>query len=146
MQKKAFKTFLKQLAIVLEFDTLKPDKHGACLIIMKGSEVPLLFEYDEKVAPHTVLVSSPICGIPPGKIEEVLELSLHGNATQEETLSCKVDEEVIYLHRRFNPTIQSAELYVLIDAFVAKVLLWKEKLGNDSPQEEGKIPPSGLKV
>lgn len=124
----SFELFLQELAKVLQFSTLAPDAKGACLIIMKEGNVPLLFEYDEQLVPNTILVSCLVCQIPMERRIEVYDASLIGNASIEESLSVKPDEDLLYLHRRFHPSIQAGDLDKLLKRFLENVKLWKGKV------------------
>ena len=124
-----FQRFLNQLAEVLEFKKLKPDEHGACLLVMNETQVPLLFEYDDHLVPNSILVSSPVSGIGPGKEGEVLKQCLMLNGGLEETLSKKPDDDEIYLHRRIHPDIHAKDLDPIVHQFVETVMESKRKLG-----------------
>lgn len=123
-----FQKFLNQLAVVLEFTQLKPDKHGACLIIMKANNVPLLFEFDDQLVPNSILVSCPVTSIQYGYENVALTACLKRNELIEETLSKKPDEEQIYLHRRIHPGILSEDLKPIVDHFIETVLASKQEL------------------
>ena len=123
-----FQTFLTHLAPVLEFQDLKPDQHGACLIIMKEHNVPLLFEFDESLVPNSILLSSPVAQIEVGCEEQVHGLCLKGNEQMHNTLSKRPDEDQIYLHRRLHPDIDTEQLRPIIQQFVEHVVTWKQKL------------------
>ena len=113
---------------MLEFKKLKPDEHGACLLVMNESNVPLLFEYDDHLVPNSVLVSSPVTPIGYGKEGDVLKRCLIMNAGLEETLSKKPDEEEIYLHRRIHPDIHAKDLDPIVSQFVETVVQSKKQL------------------
>ncbi len=146
----SFKTFLLELAKVLEFSTLAPDEKGACLIIMKEGQIPFLFEYDEQLVPNTVLVSCAITSIPIERRADVYEAILKENHRIEETLSVKPDEDMVYLHRRFHPLIQAEELDTFLHSFLERVKQWKvevEQIAHRPPRSD-KIPapPTSIKV
>ena len=147
---KPFETFLLELAKVLHFPTLAPDARGACLIIMKDGNIPLLFEFDEQLVPNTVLLSSPITAIPVSHRLDVFEALLMGNSTIEDTLSAKPDEDMLYLHRRFHPEIQSSEIEQLLQTFLQTVKQWQGKVEaiSKKPPRADKMPPppSSIKV
>ncbi len=146
----AFEVFLLELAKVLQFSTLAPDAKGACLIIMKEGNIPLLFEYDEQLVPNTILLSCLVCAIPMEKRCEVYEASLIGNASIEETLSVKPDEDLLYLHRRFHPSIQASDLDKLLKRFLENVKLWKGKVDiiAKEPSRSDQLPhhPASIQV
>lgn len=123
-----FQTFLTKLAPLLEFSDLKPDQHGACLIIMKANNVPMLFEFDDSLVPNTILLSSPVAEIQPGQEAETYLTCLKGNEQMNDTLSKRPDEHHIYLHRRIHPDIQTEQMRPIIDQFVEHVVTWKQKL------------------
>lgn len=123
-----FQKFLDQLAVVLEFKELKPDSHGACLLIMKQSHVPLLFELDDQLVPNSILLSSPVTEMRAEQQVVVLNACLKKNQQMEETLSRKPDEDAIYLHRRISPDITHEELKPIINDFIAAVLKSKQDL------------------
>jgi hypothetical protein len=125
-----FEMFLSELAKVLEFSSLHPDEHGACLIIMKEGNVPLLFEFDDQLVPNTVLLSSPILSIPTTHGLTIHEALLKGNGGIEETLSVKPDDEMLYLHRRFHPQIGASEIDQLLQIFLQTLKEWKAKVQN----------------
>lgn len=143
-----FETFLLELAKVLQFTHLEPDAHGACLIIMKEGNVPLLFEFDDHLVPNTILLSSPIAHFPIEHRVDIYEVSLSGNATIEETLSVKPDEDHLYVHRRFHPEIQAADIEKLLEIFLETVKKWKgevERIVSQPPR--GKTShPSAIQV
>jgi len=145
-----FETFLLELAKVLHFSSLAPDAHGACLIIMKDGSIPLLFEFDDQLVPNTILVSSPIAALPITHHADIYEALLKGNASIEETLSVKPDEDVLYLHRRFHPDIQSAEIEQLLHFFLQNIKEWKLRIETitSQPPLSDKLPPhpSAIKV
>jgi Tir chaperone protein (CesT) family len=138
-----FETFLVELAHVLQFSTLAPDARGACLIIMKDGNIPLLFEFDEQLVPNTVLLSSPITTIPDSLRASIYEAILLGNSSIEDTLSVKPDEDMLYLHRRFHPQIQASEIEALLQNFLATAKQWQEKVKTIAaqPRREDKTPP-----
>lgn len=138
-----FETFLLELAKVLQFSTLAPDAKGACLIIMKEGNIPLLFEFDEQLVPNTILLSCLVSTIPMERRSEVYEASLIGNQTIEECLSVKPDEDLLYLHRRFHPSIQAADLEKLLLSFLENVKRWKGKVDTlaKEPPRLDRLPP-----
>lgn len=123
-----FQEFLTQLAEALDFSYLQPDEWGACMIVLKEHEASLLFELDEQLVPNTILLSSPLCPLPYENRIELLEESLKGNLVIEETLSCKPDEDILYLHRRIHPHILAPELKLLIADFLTHLATWRKKL------------------
>jgi hypothetical protein len=146
----SFEIFLTQLAVVMHFSSLAPDGRGACLIIMKEGNIPLLFEFDEQLVPNTVLLSSPIITIPITHRADIYEALLKANSTIEETLSVKPDEDMLYLHRRFHPDIQAHEIEQLLEPFLKNVKHWKmqvEAIASEPPHSD-KFPPhpSAIKV
>ncbi len=116
-----FETFLLELAKVLHFPTLAPDDKGACLIIMKEGDIPLLFELDEKLVPNKILVSTPVIDFSIDRRSEIYEMCLTLNSKCEETLSVRPDEDLIYLHRRIAAEIQAAQLEIIVQGFLAQV-------------------------
>lgn len=138
----SFEVFLTELAHVLQFSTLAPDAKGACLIIMKDGNVPLLFEFDEQLVPNTILLSCLICPIPMERRVEVYEMSLIGNGAIEETLSIKPDDDLLYLHRRFHPAILADDLEKLLKSFLEQVKMWKGKVDTliKDPSRSQKLP------
>lgn len=142
-----FHGFLIQLASVLKFTALAADKHGACLVVMKKNNLPILFEFDDHLVPNTVLLSTPIVEIEEASARSFYKTILEGNSKMEETLSLKPDERLVYLHRRISPEINSKELKPLIDYFLKSTLHWKDvfgKLVQEAPHDE-KEPPSSPK-
>lgn len=144
-----FENFLLELAKVLHFKTLAPDSYGACLIIIKEGNVPLLFEFDDQLVPNTILVSTPIAPIPIPYREALYEASLMGNHNLEGTLSVKPDEDILYFHRRLHPSIQAEDLEKLLRIFLENISFWKERvatiLQNTAPSD--KMPhPSSIQV
>lgn len=137
-----FEEFLLELAKALEFDHLGPDRQGACLIVMKEDQTSLLFEYDESLVPHHVLVSSEICPIPSEISSAVLEEALVSNFVLEATLSCKPDSNHLYLHYRFHPKIDSAEIKSVIDNILTQIRQWRQKVKDllQSPQYREETP------
>lgn len=123
-----FELFLQELAKVFQFSHLAPDEHGACQIIFKDGKIPLLFEFDDHLVPNTILLSSPLASIPASHHLDIYEALLIGNSSQEEVLSVKPDEDFVYLHRRFHPDIQSANLDYLLKQFIEKIHIWKSKI------------------
>jgi hypothetical protein len=123
-----FEIFLLELAKVMHFSTLAPDVHGACLIIMKEGNVPLLFEFDDQLVPNTILLSSLIGAVPISHRADVYEALLIGNQRIEETLSVKPDEDLFFAHRRFHPAIQAPELEKLLVFFLETVKTWRTKI------------------
>ncbi len=142
----AFETFLGQLAQVLDFTALRPDQHGACLIVVKSSDTPLLFELDDHIAATTILLSSPIGTYPQQKA--LAELCLKGNLSIQETLSYRTEDQNVYLHRRLNPHIQTTELKQVIDSFLKQLELWKTQLETlPAPEKRHHpLPPSSFKA
>jgi Tir chaperone protein (CesT) family len=138
-----FEDFLQQLATVLQFPSLAPDSNGACLIVMKDGNIPLLFEFDEKLVPNTILLSSPVSAIPIEKRAEIYDASLMGNQTDEEILSIKPDEDLLYLHRRFHPAIFSDDLDILLKSFLNRIKDWKDKVEaiTKEPSKREPFPP-----
>lgn len=122
-----FKSFLSELAKVLDFQTLAPDKSGGCLLLMKEDNIQVLFEFDNHLVPNTILLSTLISTIPVDKRIEFYEASLEGNNDIEETLSIKPDEDVLYLHRRLHPDIQSDDLAQVLKIFLKHAKEWKVK-------------------
>lgn len=143
-----FEIFLLELAKVLQFPSLSPDAHGACLIIMKEGKIPLLFEFDEQLVPNTVLLS---CALSPISIIhriDIYEALLIGNSSQEDTLSIKPDEDMLYLHRRFHPDIQSIDLEPLLHQFLETAKEWKNRVEviSKNPPRAHPSHPSSIQV
>ena len=138
-----FETFLQELAGVFKFSSLKPDSNGACQIVMKEGQIPLLFEFDEQLVPNTILLSCPIAPLPIEHRADVYEASLVGNATLEETLSIKPDEDMLFLHRRLHPQIKAADIEKIIQSFLETVKTWKVRVLEISrqPPRSSKLPP-----
>lgn len=139
-----FEAFLQELAKVLHFSTLAPDKHGACLIVMKEGKIPLLFELDEQLVPNKILVSTPVIDFPIDRRAEIYEDCLKMNASIEGTVSVKPDEDMLYLHRRIAPEIQSPELEIILNTFLNQVSLIKTHVEEllRKPPRRPQIPPS----
>jgi hypothetical protein len=146
----SFEGFLLELARVLYFPTLAPDEQGACLVIIKEGNIPLLFEFDDQLEPNTILLSSPIAAIPPRHRSDIYEALLRGNMVAEDTLSAKPDEELVFLHRRFHPNIQAKEIDFLLQIFLQTVKEWKIKVEAiaSQPPKLNQIPskPTLIKV
>ncbi|MCP5469792.1 MAG: type III secretion system chaperone [Chlamydiales bacterium] len=148
-----FRIFLKQLAKVLQFTALAPDKHGACLVIMKKNNIPLLFEFDDHLVPNTILISTPIIEVALSHEWHFYNETLKGNSLGEETLSLKPDDNLIYLHRRLSPLISAEDLQDILDVFIAKTVQWKECFEKitqerepDKPDEPPTLKPYRFKV
>ncbi len=143
-----FETFLLELAKILEFKTLKPDQQGTCLIVMKESQVHMLFEPDEQIVPHKILVSSPVAEFPVERRAEIYEMCLKSNNSIEETVSVKPDEDIIYLHRRIAPEIEAKELEIIVHGFIKQV----QKISADvekilqKPAKRPTVPPSSSSI
>ena len=138
------KAFLLQLAKVLALPTLKPDKNGACLLVMRENQIELLFEADEQLVPNTILLSCPLLSFPMEKRADIYEEVLKVNRALDQTLSVKPDEDLIYLHQRLNPDMQADELKPVLDHFLNLVTTWRqafEKVIQSVPKQE-KPPPS----
>lgn len=143
----SFEVFLKELAPLLHFPSLAPDSSGACLIIIKDGEIPLLFEFDDHLVPNTILVSTYIAPIPKEQRALFYAASLNGNCLIEETLSVKPDEEALYLHRRFHPDIQSPHLDQVFQGFLKQAKEWKAKAGLLAKEQPSSMNiPSGIQV
>lgn len=123
---KAFQSFLQELAQGLGYGTLLPDEYGGCVVTVDSQE--LLFEFDDKLVPNTVLLSALVSELPTEKRKEVLLECLKANSEMEETLSKKPDEEVIYLHRRLHPDIRAEELKLVSSAFANQIAHWQKKI------------------
>jgi hypothetical protein len=136
----AFETFLLVLAEALQFQTLAPDAHGACLIIIKEGKIPLLFEFDDHLVPNTILLSTPLSPFPTTSRTMICEALLEGNWGEEEILSIKPDENVVYLHARFHPEIQSLDLKPQLQQFIETAKVWKGKIDTIHPPQS--LPPN----
>ena len=145
----AFQLFLNQLAALLQLDSLAPSKEGACLIIMKASSIPLLFEFDDHIAPNTIVMSTPIIEVDPPHQELYAYRALQLNSSMEETLSLRAEAMSLYLHRRLSPYIQIAELKLIIDKFVERALQTKEIFTHIAQepldQTEERAPPQAYR-
>lgn len=141
-----FYSFLQELAEALSFPSLVPDNQGACLLHFHEKDHSILFEFDDQLVPNTILMSSPLCLLPEENRLEILESCLKGNQEMDETLSCKPDDFFLYLHRRVYPGIQAAALTPVINAFLSKITLWKEKIAAISKKPPNPhrfpLPPS----
>lgn len=139
-----FESFLQQLAHVLQFSSLKPDQNGACLIIMKEGEIPLLFELDEQLVPNKILISSKILSFPIERRADIYETCLKINYTIEETISVKPDEDILYLHRRINPEIQAKDLEGIVFGFIDKIHQIEQQIDQflKTPPKYPQVPPS----
>lgn len=147
-----FQKFLNELAEALQFSSLQPDEAGACLILLRENQAELLFELDEQLVPGTILLSSPLTLIPSQNRIEIYEECLKGNRLLDETLSCKPDEDILYLHRRLNPDIRSENLKHVIVDFLTQLTQWRKKVDELSkrapkayrfplPPEQFQLPP-----
>lgn len=138
-----FPFFLTELATVLQFSTLAPDENGACLIVMREGDIPLLFEFDEQIVPNKILLSSPLLGFPLDRRAEIYEISLKLNEKIEETLSVKPDEDLLYLHRRIPPEIQAGELEMLLNSFLKQVHAIQKQVEQllTEPPKRLQVPP-----
>ncbi len=116
-----FEPFLKELAKALDFPVLKPDLQGACLIHFYDKNASLLFELDDHLVPHTVIMSCDVMPIKSGNLPEFFELCLKENYSGEETFSCSPDDLTFTLHRRLQPEIPSFQLKKVIHAFLERV-------------------------
>ncbi len=123
-----FQLFLNELAEAFEFHSLTPDTEGACLLSLKNAALELLFEFDEQLVPNTILFSTFLCTLPQKNKIDILEACLKGNEQSNATLSCKPDEEVVYLHSRVHPDIRAAELKSWINEFVDQAMAWRKKI------------------
>ncbi len=139
-----FQEFLNELAVVLGFP-LQPDDKGACLILMKQEEVPLLFEFDESLVPNTILISSEISPISEDILSAVLEEALIANHSMSETLSCRPDSNFLYLHKRVHPKIAAADLKIIVEPLVKQVTHWRgrvQEIQKSPPDKKVEAPPS----
>lgn len=136
-----FETFLVELAKVLEFSLLKPDERGACLILLKESKLSLLFEYDDRYVPNTILISSELFRFPIEHRKTVYAALLQGNHALEETLSVKPDDDLVYLHRRVHPLIESVDLEKVMHSFTENATFWRNKLVELTSQPPQKQTP-----
>lgn len=145
-----FEFFLRTVAKAFQFSSLNPDSHGACLIIIKEGQIPLLFEFDKQLLPNTILLSSPVTSITLNNRSELYEALLKENHRIEETLSIKPDEDLVYLHRRFHPEIPPEELEISLHAFIDQILKWRkeiEKIGSTPPSiDKIPAPPATIKL
>jgi hypothetical protein len=132
--KEQFAIFLKELSQALGFNSLSPDQFGVCMIRMKEGDVHLLFEFDDQLVPNTILLSSFICPLPMENRSDIYEEILKRNHMIEETLSCKPDENFLYLHRRMHPEMQAEELKKMLHHFILEVKFWKQKAEEISQQ------------
>lgn len=112
----------------MEMPGLHPDQHGACLIVMKGSGIELLFELDETVSPGTVLVSTPLSSLRPESRLNMLTSLLTENKQLGPTLSKQTEEDTLYLHQRIHPDIDLPSLTSLIENFLHVVEACQKKL------------------
>ena len=138
-----FESFLLELAKVLQFPTLAPDKNGACLIVMKEGNIPLLFELDEQLVPNKILISTQVSEFPLDRRVEIYEDCLKMNQESEATVSVKPDEDVIYLHRRLAPEIQAPELENVVRTFLEQVHKIESHVEEllKKPPKHPKVPP-----
>jgi len=145
-----FQPFLDELAKVYRFNSLSPDSMGACLISLHENQTSLLFEFDTQLVPNTILISSIVISLPFENRVEILEQCLKGNQLQEETLSCKPDEDLIYLHRRLHPDIQAKELEPILSSFANQILSWRnkiQKMATESPKSHRfPLPPPTFQI
>lgn len=143
-----FEEFLKTLASVLDFSQLKPDENGACQIIIKDGNIPILFEWDDELVPRTVLASSLLAAFPLEYRADIYQMCLIANSTQEEILSTKPDEDLVYLHRRFHPEIQKDSLETSIQSFVASSKRAKSLIENllKNPPQVTQRPGAGIQI
>lgn len=118
-----FNAYLKTLATVLNFPSLQADHNGACLVVMKESGIPLLFEFDDKLVPNHILLSTHVIDFPMQRRVEIYEMALKANHIMEATLSVKPGEDQLYLHQRISPEIPDRELNSLIQTFIENVLM-----------------------
>lgn len=132
-----FNDFLKVLANVLHFTSLEADQNGACLIVMKESGIPLLFEYDDELVPNHILISTHVVDFPMERRVEIYEMILKANHIMEATLSVKPGEDQIYLHQRISPEIPDLELNIVIQTFLEHVHMIKKAV-----EESLHNPPS----
>lgn len=124
----AFSQFLLKLTEVLHFISLEPDDAGACLIKLKQGESAILFEFDDQLPPHTILLSAPLAEIPNQIIPSIYESLLIANSMLDETLSLRPDSALLYLHRRLHPDISSADLTAAVHSFATTEKQWKERI------------------
>lgn len=145
-----FEVFLQELAKAMRFNDLKADAQGACEILIKEGDISLLFEFDDQLVPNTILLSAPVSDFPSEHRAAIYAAILAGNMGLEETLSIKPDDDLCFLHIRFNPQIQAAEIEQMLKSFVLKVKEWKQKIEAISntrpPPPKSSIPPPTFKV
>ena len=148
MQHNPFKDFLNELAKALEFSHLEADTHGACLIVLKEDQLPLLFEFDDSLVPGTILASCEIAPIPQEIKPIFLEQALIANHTLEETLSICPNKDSLFLHRRIGAKILSDDLKVVIDSLVSQARQWRKKIKDieETPHEERQESPEKLNI
>ena len=145
-----FETFLQELARAMNFTDLKPDGDGACLVVLKEDDIPLLFEFDDQLVPNTILLSAPIETFPSELRAVIYEALLVGNNFIEETLSVKPDEDLVYLHIRLHPASQAPEIQQTLKSFVSNIKEWRQKVETLSNKrasvQKSSIPPPTFKV
>lgn len=124
---KPFEIFLNELGKILELSSLRPDRNGACLIILKEGQISLLFEYDDELVPNTILVTATLLTFSIQYREDIYEFCLKANQTMEETLSVKPDEDALYLHKRIHPDIEKSDLDSVLKSFIENYKILKEQ-------------------
>ena len=121
-----------------------PDREGACLFHFKEHHLQLFFEYDDSLVPHTILLSCDICLVPLEVMTGILEACLIHNSRSEETLSCRPEDNLLFLHRRIHPKIKAQDLKPLLNSFIDLIKQWKEKVRQQSlaPPKQPPVTPS----
>lgn len=144
-----FISFLNELAQTLGFSTLTPDQKGVCQLAFEKESLELLFEFDEQLVPNTILLTAFLCPLPEKNKVQVMENCLKENANLLETLSCKPDEELVYLHLRIHPEIRSSELNPLVKNFLADATRLRQKikqLGEEEAAHRLPMPPPTFEI
>lgn len=126
----SFQPFLDTLSTLLQNPGLRPDENGACKIIMKGSGASILFEYDEKIVPGSILLSTPVAPLRPESRNNMLKALLMGNWDLDGTLSKHPEKDEIFLHQRLDPEIELESLGPIIESFVYTKGNWEQKLAS----------------
>jgi len=130
MPKSFFQEFLDQLAPLYGMRALRPDKMGACQLLLKKENLLVLFEYDDHVVPNTVLASVPLGEVLAGNEKQIMKELLKGNQKSENVLSMQPDEPICFLHRRLSSSIAGEELKKSLASFTGAAKKWIEKVGN----------------
>lgn len=135
-----FQDFLNKLQRALGTSALHPDAHHACLLHFREEGVELLFEYDDRIVPQSVIVTSPIGVVSAAIARDLLEEALKENGVRETALAFVPEQESLFLFLRIPLFLEEAEVARLVHTCCAEVLLWRQRLESFVPEH---VPKQG---